>query len=140
MDLTNLPVFGLIKQRMNWLNQRQEVIAQNVANADTPDYLAQDLKAFDFKNVIRQNRPKSKRVVVNLTKPTHISGSRGRNDSPFREIDVRRPYESAPAGNQVILEEQMIKMNETVTNHNLITQIYRKQLAMFRTVTRRGGG
>ena len=140
MELTNLPVFGLIRQRMNWLNQRQEVIAQNVANADTPDYLAQDLKAFDFKNVIRQNRPKTQRVGINITKPTHIHASRGQNSSSFREIDVRSPYETAPAGNQVILEEQMIKMNETVTNHNLITQIYRKQLAMFRTVTRRGGG
>ena len=140
MELTNLPVFGLIRQRMNWLNQRQEVIAQNVANADTPDYRAQDLKAFDFKNVIRQNRPKTQRVAVNLTKPTHIPGSQGQNSSPFKEIDARRPYETAPDGNQVVLEEQMIKMNETVTNHYLITQIYRKQLAMFKTVTRRGGG
>ena len=142
MELTNLPVFGLIRQRMNWLNQRQEVIAQNVANADTPDYPAQDLKAFDFKNVIRQNRPKTQRVAVNLTKPMHISGSssKGQNSSPFKEIDVRRPYETGLDGNQVVLEEQMIKMNETVTNHNLITQIYRKQLAMFKTVTRRGGG
>ena len=140
MELTNLPIFGLIRQRMNWLNQRQEVIAQNVANADTPDYLAQDLKAFDFKNVIRQNRPKTQRVAINITKPTHINASRGQNSGPFREIDVRSPYEPAPSGNQVILEEQMIKMYETVTNHNLITQIYRKQLAMFRTVTRRGGG
>ena len=140
MELTNLPVFGLIRQRMNWLNQRQEVIAQNVANADTPDYPSRDLKAFDFKNVIRQNRPKTQRVGVNLTKPTHIPGSQGQNSSPFKEIDARRPYETAPDGNQVVLEEQMIKMNETVTNHNLITQIYRKQLAMCRTVTRRGGG
>ena len=140
MELTNLPVFGLIRRRMNWLNQRQEVIAQNVANADTPDYPSRDLKAFDFKNVIRQNRPKTQRVAVNLTKPTHIPGSRGQNSGPFKEIDARRPYETAPDGNQVILEEQMIKMNETVSNHSLITQIYRKQLAMFKTVTRRGGG
>ena len=140
MELTNLPVFGLIRQRMNWLNQRQEVIAQNVANADTPDYPSRDLKAFDFKNVIRQNRPKTQRVAVNLTKPTHIPGSQGQNSGTFKEIDARRPYETAPDGNQVVLEEQMIKMNETVTNHSLITQIYRKQLAMFKTVTRRSGG
>ena len=88
---------------MNWLNQRQEVIAQNVANADTPDYRAQDLKAFDFKNVIRQNRPKTQRVTVNLTKPTHIPGSQGQSSSPFKEIDVRRPYETAPDGTKVVL-------------------------------------
>ena len=103
MELTNLPVFGLIRQRMNWLNQRQEVIAQNVANADTPAYLAQDLKAFDFKNVIRQNRPKTHRVAVNLTKPTHIPSSQGNNSSPFKEVDVRRPYDTSPVGYQVVL-------------------------------------
>ena len=140
MELTNLPMFGLIRQRMNWLNQRQEVIAQNVANADTPDYRSNDLKAFDFKSVIRKSGPKSKQVSVALTQDTHIPGSRRQSSDSFKEIDVRRPYETAPDGNQVVLEEQMIKMNEIVTNHNLITQIYRKQLQMFKTVTRRGGG
>ena len=140
MELTNLPVFGLMRQRMNWLNQRQGVIAQNVANADTPRYLSRDLKAFDFKEVIRQNQPKSEQVNLMVTKPSHITGSRGQGSSSFKEENVRRPYETAPDGNQVILEEQMIKMNETVTNHNLITRIYRKQLSMFRTVTRGGGG
>ena len=140
MELTNLPMFGLIRQRMNWLNQRQEVIDQNVANADTPDYRSNDLKAFDFKSVIRKSGPKSKQVSVALTQDTHIPGSRRQSSDSFKEIDVRRPYETAPDGNQVVLEEQMIKMNEIVTNHNLITQIYRKQLQMFKTVTRRGGG
>ena len=139
MELTNLPMFGLIRQRMNWLNQRQEVIAQNVANADTPDYRSHDLKAFDFKNVIRKSGPKAKKITDALTQETHIPGSRRQGSNSFKEIDVRRPYETAPDGNQVVLEEQMIKMNEVVTNHNLITQIYRKQLQMFKTVTRRGG-
>ena len=140
MELTNLPMFGLIKQRLSWLNQRQQVIANNVANANTPAFLAQDLKKFDFKQIIRQYRPKARQVGTALTKPNHIPGKQRRDSESFREIDVRRPYETAPDGNQVILEEQMIKMNETVTNHNLITQIYKKQLAMFRTVTRGGGG
>ena len=139
MELTNLPMFGLIKQRLNWLNQRQEVIANNVANANTPAFLARDLKAFDFKNVIRQHRPKAQQIGTALTKPNLFPGNLRHYSKSFREIDVRRPYETAPDGNQVILEEQMIKMNETVTNHNLITQIYKKQLAMFKTVTRRGG-
>ncbi|MEE2745566.1 MAG: flagellar basal body rod protein FlgB [Pseudomonadota bacterium] len=138
MELSNLPIFGLMRQRMNWLNQRQEVIAQNIANADTPEYSSRDLKPFDFKSVVRGSRPKSN-VSVMTTQPTHISGSKGMGNSSFKETNAKSPYETAPDGNQVVLEEQMIKMNETTTNHNLITQIYRKQLAMFRTVTRGGG-
>ena len=68
-----------------------------------------------------------------------ISGNSVSGGAGFRETDVRRPYETSPDGNQVVLEEQMIKMNETTTNHNLITQIYKKQLAMFKSVTRTGG-
>jgi len=138
MELTNLPVFGLIRQRINWLSQRQEVISQNVANADTPEYRSRDLKAFEFEDVIRQNRPKSQRVTLRVTKPNHIPGSRGEGANSFKETNVRRPYETAPDGNQVILEEQMVKMNETVTNHGLVNEIYRKQLGMFKAAM--GGG
>ena len=44
MDLNKIPVMDAIVKKMNWLNRRQRVIAENVANADTPGYLARDLK------------------------------------------------------------------------------------------------
>ena len=52
---------------------------------------------------------------------------------------MKDPYETAPDGNAVVIEEQMVKMNETVTDHNLMTQIYKKQMQMFKAVTRRSG-
>ena len=139
MDLSSIPLFGLIKQKMSWLNQRQQVIAQNVANADTPDHMSRDLKPINFRNIIRDAKSHSHGVSMIATQPNHISGNSVSSGTGFRETDVRRPYETSPDGNQVVLEEQMIKMNETTTNHNLITQIYKKQLAMFKSVTRTGG-
>ena len=56
MELTDLPMFGLLRNRMNWLGQRQEVLAQNVANADTPNYSSRDLKAFDFRQVLNDSQ------------------------------------------------------------------------------------
>ncbi len=38
MDLNKVSLFGMMKQRLAWLGQRQEVLAQNIANADTPGY------------------------------------------------------------------------------------------------------
>ena len=55
----------------------------------------------------------------------------------FISGEVKDPYETAPDGNAVVIEEQMVKMNETVTDHNLMTQIYKKQMQMFKAVTRR---
>ena len=38
----------MLRERMSWLNARQDVLSQNVANADTPGYTARDLKPLDF--------------------------------------------------------------------------------------------
>ncbi|RYG11762.1 MAG: flagellar biosynthesis protein FlgB, partial [Caulobacteraceae bacterium] len=43
MGFTDLPLLGQIKGRLSWLDERQRVIAQNVANADTPGYVGRDL-------------------------------------------------------------------------------------------------
>ena len=54
MGVADLPLLQQIKGRLGWLDERQRVIAQNVANADTPGYGAQDLKApTDFAAALR---------------------------------------------------------------------------------------
>ncbi len=52
MELDKIALFGLVKKRLAWLAQRQEVLAKNIANADTPGYKPRDLKAFDFKQLV----------------------------------------------------------------------------------------
>src|SRR5579864_8447303 len=46
MDLSQIPLFATLRGRLGYLNQRQQVIAQNVANADTPGFQPKDLKPF----------------------------------------------------------------------------------------------
>ena len=143
MELTDLPMFGLVRRRLDWLNQRQQVIAQNVANADTPKYNSHDLKDFDFRAELRRNGKKNAGTTpVNMTAtdPKHIARSGKGGAQDFKVSDDRRPYESAPDGNQVVLEEQMVRMNETQVDHGTMTQLYRKHMAMFKTVIRPGGG
>ena len=43
MNVDSIPLFGLLKGKLGYLNQRQRLIAQNVANADTPGYAPTDL-------------------------------------------------------------------------------------------------
>ena len=138
MELTDLPMFGLVRRRMSWLNQRQQVLSQNIANADTPKYRSHDLKKFDFKEVIRDHNRSTRGVAMLATNAKHISAGSRRGQGPFKESDNVRPYETAPDGNQIVLEEQMVKLNETQINHNMMTELYRKQLRMFRTVLRGG--
>ena len=52
MNLPDVPLLSMLRERMNWLHQRQDVLSQNVANADTPGYVARDLKPLDFEEAL----------------------------------------------------------------------------------------
>ena len=132
MELGNLTLFSAVKSKLSWLTQRQEVLAQNVANADTPDYRAADLKSYQFKDILRQEKIQ---LNMNVTDTGHLPGRRKRIRD-FAEQVERKPFETSPNGNSVVLEEQMAKVNETNTKHRLVTQLYKKHLGMITLAVR----
>lgn len=127
MDFKQIPLIAQAKEQLRWLGQRQEVLAQNVANADTPGFRARDLKPLSFGERIAALDP----VRMTVTKAGHVE-SRRSADGPFKVSEQRKPYETSPNGNAVILEEQMAKVNETQLSYSLTNELYRKQLGMFR--------
>lgn len=132
MELEKLTLFSAVKSRMSWLTQRQEVLSQNIANADTPKYRATDLKPFQFKEILRNEKIQ---LNMDVTDASHQPGRRKRIRD-FAEKQVRQPFETAPNGNNVIIEEQMAKVNETQTKHRLVTQLYKKHLGMITMAVR----
>jgi len=134
MDLDKLSFFAMAKKRLAWLTQRQELLAQNVANADTPGYRPSDLKPFAFKDLVRRE---AVQVNMEVTQANHAEGRR-RRLRDFSEETERKPFETAPAGNAVILEEQMSKLNESAISHKLTTELYVKHLKMIRVAIGKG--
>lgn len=132
MDLDKTTLFSAVKSRLGWLGQRQEVLAQNIANANTPDYRAHDLKPFQFRDILRQEKIQ---LNMSVTDASHEPGRRKRIRD-FAEQEVRQPFETSPTGNSVVMEEQMAKVNETQAKHNLVTQLYKKHLAMITMAVR----
>ena len=128
-DLNGLTLFQAVKKRLNWLGQRQEVLAQNIANADTPKYRSKALKPYNFQELIRRE---SAQLNMVASGPNHLPGQRKRIRD-FAEDTERKPFETAPAGNSVVLEEQMAKVGETGANFKMTTSLYTKHLGMFRT-------
>ena len=126
-ELGNLFLFQAVKKRLNWLGQRQEVLAQNVANADTPSYRAVDLKSYDFKELLRRE---DAQLNMAASGSKHLPGRRKRIRDYASERN--RPFETSPAGNNVILEEQMAKIGETGTNYKMATGLYKKHLNMIK--------
>jgi flagellar basal-body rod protein FlgB len=135
MDLSSIPLLQAINKKMSWLGERQQVLAQNVANADTPDYVAQDLKPLDFKSLLRHSAAKLHLVTTDaqhIATPRHGGGS-------FRARAVG-DGERTLTGNNVDLEAEMMKVSETASDYQLATDLYRRQLTLFRTVLGHSGG
>ena len=110
---------------------RMRLVAQNLANADTPGYRPQDLRAADFARLVRTAQNPAQAVTLARTAPGHQGGG------PQAAIglaahDVATEYETAPDGNAVILEEQMAKATETALDFQLTSNLYRKYHGMIR--------
>lgn len=126
MELGKLTLFDVVKKRLAWLGQRQEVISQNIANSDTPNYKAKEIQPFQFKELLRRE---NSGLNMSVTEVSHLRGVR-KAVRRFQVKDNRQPYETNPSGNSVVLEEQMSKMNENGASHRLTSELYKKHLSM----------
>jgi len=135
MTTQTIGLFKAMTAKMGYLNQRQQVISQNVANSDTPGYRPHDLTKVDFGRALK-DVTKSNVVVPETTHARHMP-SYGQIDDP-KNRESRVTYEAAPEGNAVILEEQMIKAAKTTMDYNLMSTLYQKNVGMIRTALGRG--
>ena len=134
-----LNVFQAVARRMTWLGQRQRVLSQNIANADTPGYVPQDMKGLDMKGGPFANLVSHKLapLVPTATHAAHMSAGPS-GPRPFAATDQRDSYEVKPSGNAVVLEQQLIKVTETQMDHQTMSNLYRKHLRLFQIAI--GGG
>src|SRR5262245_42453844 len=99
MDLNSLKLFKMAMTRMDWASQRQKVLAQNIANADTPNYQPKDVKEINFKDVLRGTGVAP--VTVARTNANHLKGTIPEQDH-FRSQGLKKTFEESPDGNQVV--------------------------------------
>ena len=132
MDLSKVAVFRMTTGKMSWLTERQRVLSQNIANSDTPKYKPQDMKEVDFRKLVKRN---TRSVTLYRTHKSHMSLG---NERFKFDTEHSKGYETAPSGNAVILEQQLIKNAETVADYQLMTNLYRKHISMFKMAL--GGG
>ena len=133
MDLFQLKLFQRMSERMGWLGARQEVLAQNIANADTPHFVPHDMKALKFVDHLNQVAP----ITQARTNAMHLGGTSPQGAS-VDEQKTKKQYETAPVGNAVVLEEQMVKLADAQSNYQLMTNLYRKHVDLFKMALSRG--
>jgi flagellar basal-body rod protein FlgB len=126
----DIGIMKAMHAKMTYLNERQSVLSQNIANADTPDYQARDLEKVDFGRVLRKTLDQPT-IYVETTQAGHMPDPAHIKNARARELGSN--YEVAPDGNQVVVEEQLIKASKTQIDYNLMTSLYQKQMGMMRT-------
>ncbi|MCX8500123.1 MAG: flagellar basal body rod protein FlgB [Alphaproteobacteria bacterium] len=129
MSLNDIPLFHTMNQRLGYLGQRQRILAQNIANANTPNYQARDMRTPDFAKAVKQEN-QTMAVQVAVTHPSHLQPLH--SDTRFALDKQKNPYETKPDGNGVILEEQMLKLAQNQGEFTTTSTLYGKYLTMMK--------
>ncbi len=129
MDYSSINLFKLMQTKMAYHSQRQDVLANNLANVDTPGYSPRDLKPLDFN---RLAMAESHRLQMRATSPSHISGLPSKSGI-FRDDKMRDLYESKPVKNGSSVEQQSMLIAENQMEYVKVTNLYSKVANMFKT-------
>ena len=139
MAITDIPILSMLRTRLQWSQARQRVLAENVANADTPNYRARDLTPPKFEAPVAATAGTAApltTVSLARTEDGHIAGI-GQGDSPFRS-ERSAGYEVRPTGNVVNLEQKMMKVAANQMDYQAVAALYSRSLGLLKTALGKG--
>ncbi|MEP1332002.1 MAG: FlgB family protein [Lentilitoribacter sp.] len=119
----NLDVFKISSAMAKHAGERQAVISQNVANADTPKYQARDLASFS------SSYETVGTTTQKMTRAGHLNGETNGGLTSFHTEELS----NSPNGNTVSIEDQMLKATETIMQHDRALAIYKSALGILRS-------
>jgi flagellar basal-body rod protein FlgB len=125
--VADLPLLATLKSRLHWHQSRQGVLAENVANANTPNFKPKDLK----QPTSAPPGPTASAAPMSVTNVLHLAGL-----SPARPGEERaaaKRFEVVPSGNAVNLEDEMLKSAQNQSDFQLAASLYQKSLKMLAT-------
>ncbi len=129
MPIADLPLFSMLRTRMQWHQERQRLLAENVANSDTPNFKSRDLAPLSFDQTMQTGGG----INLSRTEAGHIassvSSSTGFASSRMGDYEVR------PTGStsRSILEDEMIKVSANQMDFQAATTLYTRSLDLIKT-------
>jgi len=122
-----MQLFNVISRHNEWLAVRQSTIAGNIANSNTPGFRAQDVQPFEM--AVEQAR-----LAMAATQPGHIAS--GPQHAPATELRREAPWETSLSGNNVSLEQELLKAGEVNRDYRMNTSIAKVFHRMLMTASR----
>ena len=127
--MSQVSLLSALTQKMRWHQQRQDLLAENVANADTPGYKGRDLKALDFSSQL--DGLSLDPVTTASTDAMDFSVTASLDDGADSQQQAN--FEVTPEGNGVTIEDEMMKVSANQMDYQTITSLYTKSLQLIKT-------
>jgi flagellar basal-body rod protein FlgB len=129
MAISDLPMLSMLRTKMQWHQERQRVLAENVSNSDTPGFRPRDLvePKFDARGASGTARES---LAMTRTSAAHIQAA---GVSESFAAHSRAGYETRPAGNSVNLEDEMLKVSANQMDYAAATSLYSRSLGLIKT-------
>jgi len=124
MAIADVRIFSMLRTRMQWHQERQNILADNVANSDTPNFRPRDLVEPKF-NAFGPSVPA---VALMRTDAGHRAGTE--TASAFAHTDSG--FQTRPAGNAVNLEDEMMKVANNQMDFQTVAGLYTKGLGLIK--------
>lgn len=125
MPISNIPIFSMLRTRMQWHQERQRLLAENVANADTPKFQPRDLSPLKLDPA----RPAAPALTLLRTSPAHLASA---SDGAGFQLDRRGKFEARPSGNAVSLEDEMMKVASNQMDYQAVAGLYTRGLDLIK--------
>ncbi len=118
--------FAIASKRLDYIDQRQRVLAQNIANANTPDYHPRDLSPFE--KLLQGGT-----MTPARTDPAHLGGVFEGASQILEPASAR-----APDGNSVSVEGELTKVADDETSANMVSNLWKTTMGMYLTALGHG--
>jgi flagellar basal-body rod protein FlgB len=126
MPISDIPILSMLRTRMQWHQERQRVLAENVANVDTPNYRPRDLAPLNFEHALQ-----TASLALARTDANHIDAT-GDSGSQFAEGGDQH-FEVRPRGNAVTHEDEMMKLASNQMDYDAAASLYTHSLSLIKT-------
>ncbi|HLI17609.1 MAG TPA: flagellar basal body rod protein FlgB [Rhodanobacteraceae bacterium] len=134
MSNSSEPLFGIHARALAVWQKRAEAIANNLANADTPDYKARDV---DFRKVLASATSDEGSVQLQAPEPGMI-GSNGTSASDPIPLSWRVPLQPSMDGNTVDTQVEQANYAANAVHYQASLTFINAQISMLNTAINGG--
>ena len=135
MAISDLPTLSILRTKMQWHEERQRVLAENVSNSNTPNFKPRDLVEPKFEVGSGKVDGGATTLAMARTSAGHIAPD---GADPTFQQNGRTGFLTRPAGNSVSLEDEMLKVSANQMDYAAVTSLYSKSLHLLKTAIGKG--